>query len=202
MTALWIAGGFTAGYLAVTLWLCRGLRLDARSLCLGALACALTLVLSAVRIPLPTGSSITCGGMLPLMVLALVWDPRLAMVAGWVCGVLAMLFLPGWQPVHWAQVFVEHLVCFSSLGYAGILGTSPRWRVGCAAALAVLLKVAGHVLSGVVFFSQNAWDGWGAWGYSLAYNLSSHLTEGVISLVILLLLPLGVFRRAAGRREL
>ena len=35
---------FTVGYLAVTAWLCRGLRLDARALAYGGLTCAVTLV--------------------------------------------------------------------------------------------------------------------------------------------------------------
>ena len=67
-----------------------------------------------------------------------------------------MFLIPGWQPVHWGQFFVEHLVCFSSLGYAGLFGHDRRWKVLCGLTLASLLKLTGHVLSGVVFFSQNA----------------------------------------------
>jgi len=62
--------------------------------------------------------------------------------------------------------------------------------------LAVFLRCCGHVLSGVIFYSQNAWDGWGAWGYSLAYNLSSRLPEGILSILIVSLLPLGFMRRS------
>lgn len=62
--------------------------------------------------------------------------------------------------------------------------------------LAVFLRCCGHVLSGVIFYSQNAWDGWGAWGYSLAYNLSSRLPEGILSIVIVSLLPLKLLRRS------
>ena len=114
-----VTGIFTVGYLAVTLWLCRGVRLDARSLALGGITCALTLVLASLYIPLPTGSTITAGSMLPLMLLAVVYDYRLAFLTGWITGILALFLIPTWQPVHWAQIFVEHLVCFSCLGYAG-----------------------------------------------------------------------------------
>ncbi len=62
--------------------------------------------------------------------------------------------------------------------------------------LAVFLRCVGHVLSGVIFYSQNAWDGWGAWGYSLAYNLSSRLPEGILSILIVSLLPLAFMRRS------
>ena len=62
-------------------------------------------------------------------------------------------------------------------------------------AVAVAIRCVGHVLSGVIFYSQNAWDGWGAWGYSLAFN-SSRLIEGILSIVIVTALPLGIMRRA------
>ena len=190
-----ITAVFAIGYLLITVWLCRGVKLDARALCLGGVICALTLVLASIRIPLPTGSNITCGSWIPLMLLALAYDYRLAMVTGWVCGILAMILIPGWQAVHWAQIFVQQLVCFSCLGYAGVFGTDKRCKMLCGMALSVFIRCCGHVLSGVIFYSQNAWDGWGAWGYSLAYNLSSRLPEGVLSILIISLLPVGLMRR-------
>ena len=190
-----ITAVFAIGYLLITVWLCRGIKLNARALCLGGVICALTLVLASIRIPLPTGSNITCGSWIPLMLLALVYDCRLAMVTGWVCGILAMILIPGWQAVHWAQIFVQQLVCFSCLGYAGVFGTDKRWKMLCGMVVAVFIRCCGHVLSGVIFYSQNAWDGWGAWGYSLAYNLSSRLPEGVLSILIISLLPVGLMRR-------
>ena len=189
-----ITAVFAVGYLAATVWLCRGVKLNARALSLGGVVCALTLVLATIRIPLPTGSNITCASWIPLMLLALVYDYRLSMLTGWVCGILAMILIPGWQAVHWAQIFVQQLVCFSCLGYAGVFGWEKRRRAVCGMALAVAIRCAGHVLSGVIFYSQNAWDGWGAWGYSLAYN-SSRLIEGILSILIVSVLPLGVLRR-------
>ena len=37
---------FAVGYLLATVWLCRGIRLTARDLCLGGIVCAMTLVLA------------------------------------------------------------------------------------------------------------------------------------------------------------
>lgn len=196
MISLTITAVFAVVYLLATLGLCRGVKLDARALCLGGVVCALTLVLASIRVPLPTGSNITCGSWIPLMLLALVYDYRLSILAGWVCGLLAMILIPGWQAVHWAQIFVQQLVCFSCLGYAGIFGSEKRQKALCGMVLAVFLRCCGHVLSGVIFYSQNAWDGWGAWGYSLAYNLSSRLPEGILSIVIVSLLPLKLLRRS------
>lgn len=190
-----ITAVFAVVYLLATGMLCRGLKLNTRALCLGGVICALTLVLATIRIPLPTGSNITCGSWIPLMLLVLVYDYRLSMLTGWVCGILAMILIPGWQAVHWAQIFVQQLVCFSCLGYAGVFGSDKRWKAVCGMALAVFIRCCGHVLSGVIFYSQNAWDGWGAWGYSLAYNLSSRLPEGILSILIVSLLPLKLMRR-------
>ena len=154
MTSPILVAVFTVAYLAVTVWLCRGLKLSARNLAMGGLACALTLILGSIMIPLPTGASITCGSWIPLMLLAVVCDRRLAFVSGWVCGILA-----------------------------------------------IFIKFWAHVFSGVIFFSQNAWDGWGAWGYSLAFNLSSRLSEGILSILIVSVLPLTLMQRAIARRE-
>ena len=196
MTTPMIAAVFSISYFLSTLWMVRRVKLDARSICYAGVICALTVVLAGIRIPLPTGSNITCGSWIPLMILALVVDARLAMLAGWVCGILVMFLIPGWETVHWAQIFVQQLVCFSCLGYAGIFGGEKKWKVLCGTMLAVLIRIIAHVLSGVVFYSQNAWDGWGAWGYSLAYNLSSRLPEGIISIVIVTLLPLSLLRKS------
>ena len=201
MTSPILVAVFTVAYLAVTVWLCRGLKLNAKNLAMGGLACALTLILGSIMIPLPTGASITCGSWIPLMLLAVVCDRRLAFVSGWVCGILAMILIPGWQAVHWAQIFVQQLVCFSCLGYAGVFGSDKRWKAICGMALAVAIRCFGHVISGVIFYSQNAWDGWGAWGYSLAFNLSSRLPEGILSILIVSVLPLTLMRRAIARRE-
>ena len=195
MIAPVVTAVFAAGYLAVTVWLCRNVKLNIRALCLGGVICALTLVLATIRIPLPTGSNITCGSWIPLMLVALVYDYRLSMVTGWVCGILAMILIPGWEAVHWAQIFVQQLVCFSCLGYAGVFGSDRRWKAVGGMALAVAIRCAGHLLSGVIFYSQNAWDGWGAWGYSLVYN-SPRLVEGILSILIVSVLPLRAMQRS------
>ena len=193
-----ITAVFTMGYLLITMWLCRGLRLNAKALALGGVTCAITLVLASIYIPLPTGSAITAGSWIPLMLLALTYDRRLAFVTGWVTGVLALFLLPFWAPVHWAQIFVEHLVAFSCLGYAGIFGKDKKWQVLAGVLLAILLRFIGQVLSGVIFFSDNAWDGWGAWAYSITYHLSSKIPEGTVTALIMLALPLQTIKKAIG----
>ena len=191
----WIAGGFTVAFFAVTFFLCRGMRLSARDICLAGLMSAATLVLRCFLITLPNGSHISLGAMLPILLLSLLVNCRVAFCSGWVTGLLAMLLLPDWQPVHWAQPFVEQLICFSALGYAGIFGADRRWKIVAGTALAVVLSVTSHIMAGAVFFAQYAWDGYGPWAYSILANLSGHGTEGLATIVIVSLLPISRLRR-------
>ena len=200
MTAPIITAVFAIGYLGLTAWLCRKVTLSAKALSLCGLTCALTLVLESIMIPLPTGAAIPLGSMIPLLLLALLYDYRLAFLSGWITGLLVIFLIPAWQPVHWAQLFVEHLVCFSCLGYAGLFGSQRRGQILAGMLLAIFLKFWGHVLSGVIFFSENAWDGWGAWGYSLTYHLSSKIPEGIVTMAIISLLPLSTMKAALNKQ--
>lgn len=185
-----IAAVFTVGYLGTTFWICRGFRFSVKTLCLGAISIAMTLVLAYIYIPLPTGASITAGSWIPLMLLALICDPRLAMLSGMVCGILAPVLLPGWTLAHWAQLFLEYLAIFSCMGYAGLFGYGSKRSILLGAGLAILLRFAAQVLSGAVFFGQYAWEGWSAWGYSLFFHLSGKLPEGILTVAILLRIPI------------
>lgn len=176
-------------YIAVVLF-CRGFRLNVRKMSIGGIISAITLILSCMVIPLPTGSTITFGASVPLMILALIGDRQLAMVSGFITGLLCMILVPAWQPVHWAQIFAEHLVCFSCLGFSGIYGNDKKWKVICGCITAMGIKLLAHILAGAAFFSSNAWTGWGAWGYSVSYNLSSGLPELILFTLLVAALPL------------
>lgn len=195
-----IAICFAVFYYSLAFFAIRHMRFSTRNLCLSGIVVAMTLVLESIRIPLPIGATISLLSPVPLMLFAIVADYRFAIVTGWVCGILAMLMVPGWQLVHWGQFFVEHMVCFSCLGFTGVWGADKRYKIVCGMILASGLKIAGHLLSGVVFFSQNAWNGWGAWGYSLIYNLSQNLPLCILSGIIVMLLPLKAMKQAVGGR--
>ena len=193
MTSM-IAAVFTVGWLGFLVWHCRGLKLNARALCYGALADAMTMVLACIYLPLPTGASISLGSWLPLMVLSVCYDSRLAMVSGLICGMAAPFMLPGWSIVHWGQYFLEYMIIFSCMGCAGLFGKT-KGKIAAGVLLAVSLRFWAQVLSGVVFFGQYAWEGFGAWGYSLLFHLSGKVPEGIITMLILLNLPLKGFSK-------
>ena len=185
-----IATVFAVGYFAVTLYLCRNFKFNTKAICIGALGVGMTILLASIMIPLPTGAAVSCGSWIPLMLIAIVYDYRLSMISGFACGVLALFLLPGWAPVHWAQIILEHMIAFSCLGYAGLFGNKKRSRILWGIALAILLRSIAQVLSGVIFFSQNAWVGWGAWGYSIGYHISCKVPETIVTVAVLMALPL------------
>ena len=55
--------------------------------------------------------------------------------------------------------------------------------------LAVTIKTLAHIMSGVIFFTENAWEGYGAIAYSVAYNLSNNIPERILTIIIVMLLP-------------
>jgi hypothetical protein len=98
---------------------------------------AMTLVLESLYITLPTGATISLCSPVPLLLLAILVDGRLAVLSGWVCGVLVLFLVPEWRLVNWGQFFVEHMVCLSCLGFAGVFGTDRRWKILCGIAAVV-----------------------------------------------------------------
>jgi thiamine transporter len=189
---------FVLLYYAAAIYLVRGVKLNVKNLCICGVMIAMTLVLESIYITLPTGATISLCSPVPLLLLAILVDDRLAIISGWVCGVLVLFMIPEWRLIHWGQFFVEHMVCLSCLGFAGVFGTDKRWKILCGILLASGIKFTGHLLSGVLFFSQYAWEGWGPWGYSLVYNLSQNVPLCVLSGIIVLALPLKSLKRALG----
>ncbi len=196
--SLAVTAVFVLAYYGCALWQVRGIKITTKDLCVASVVIALTVILEAIRVPLPTGATLSLLSPVPLLLLALLWDPKLAIVSGWVCGVLVMVLNPYWQLVHWGQFVVEHMVCFSALGFAGVFGRFTRKKAVWGMILASVLKVAGHILSGVMFFSQNAWDHWGAWAYSFAFNLSENIPLCILSGIVVFMMPLKTIYRAIG----
>jgi thiamine transporter len=149
-----------------------------------ALAAALTVALSYLRLwTMPQGGSITLENV-PIIVLALLRGPRAGLGAGAIAGLIQLLL--GGYVVHPAQAVLDYPLAFGALGLAGFL-RRPAWG-------GVLLGSASrflcHVLSGVVFFASYAPEGTNVWAYSAIYNGSFMAPNALLTvLVVYLLLP-------------
>jgi thiamine transporter len=191
---------FTVIYHLVTIFMIRKLKLSTRKICICAIIVAMTIVLDSIRFPLPTGATISLCSPIPLMLMALLVDYKLAFMGGWLCGILALILIPVWSLAHWGQFFVEHMICFSCLGYTGLFGINKKYKVLLGVLLASAISIFAHTGSGVLFFSQNAWDGWNALNYSLAYNLSQNVPLFIICGIVVLSLPLNKIKSIIERK--
>ncbi len=129
MSAGWMAVCFVVLYYGISLWLCRSVHIGVREITYSGLTCALVVLLTYLRFPLPTpfGTAVTVE-YIPLMLLAVLVDFRLTILAGIVCGAVVAMVGPGWSMMHWSQMLLEQLLCFSCLGYAGVFGKDKSKR--------------------------------------------------------------------------
>ncbi|MEW6307802.1 MAG: energy-coupled thiamine transporter ThiT [Bacillota bacterium] len=141
-------------------------------------ALALATVLSMVKVfELPQGGSVTAGSMIPIVVLAIEFGPRLGLLAGTLYGVIQFFVEP--FVVHPAQLLLDYPVAFGLLGLAGLSPRLPEFG----ALLALAGRFGAHVLSGVIFFRELAPQGTSPLAYSLAYNSSYMVPEAIVTTV-------------------
>ncbi len=139
-----------------------------RALTEGAVAAALSLVLSNLKLfALPQGGSVTLE-MAPLLAFALLRGPRAGIAAGTLSGLLQLFF--GGYVVHPLQALLDYPVAFGAVGLAGLFRGDGLPRQIAGLLLGGGTRLLCHVLSGVVFFASFAPQGTNVWLYSLSYN--------------------------------
>lgn len=149
-----------------------------------ALAAALTVALSYLKIwHMPQGGSITLENV-PIIILALRHGPKAGMGAGFVAGLLQLML--GGYVVHPAQALLDYPLAFGALGLAGFL-RKPLWG---GVILGSTARFLCHVLSGVIFFASYAPEGTNVWAYSAVYNGSFMAPNAILSIIVIyLILP-------------
>ena len=148
-------------------------------------AASLTLVLASIRVfQLPMGGSVTAGAAVPLWLLARRHGAAAAIVAGACAGGLQFC-LTGSPVVHWAQPFIDYGLGWAVLGLGG-LGRGGRLA---AAAFSAFLRFQVHVLSGLLFYRQFAFqNGYTPMAWTLAYNASYMVPDAALALYLYALL--------------
>ena len=165
------------------------LHLQIWALCEGALMVALAFVLSFVKLyELPSGGSLT-PAMFPVLLFALRWGVGRGLMAGFVFGLLQLLF-DGAYAWGWQSMLLDYLLAFTPLGLAGLFrgkawGIFPGTLVGC------LGRYLIHHISGVTIYriiEPTAIPGLGTYDnphlYSLVYNGSYIIPNMVLALLI------------------
>ena len=173
-----------------------------RMLCEGAIMVALAQILSYIKLmELPNGGSLT-PAMFPILLFALRWGLKDGLLAGFVFGLLQLIF-DGAYAWGWQSMLLDYLLAFTPLGLAGLFkgkawGIFPGTVLGCAGRFVI------HYISGVTIYRIAAptevlgtvFDNPEL--YSLVYNGSYMLPNTVLALVIAALLYVPMKKYYAG----
>ena len=173
-----------------------------RMLCEGAIMVALAQILSYIKLmELPNGGSLT-PAMFPILLFALRWGLKDGLLAGFVFGLLQLIF-DGAYAWGWQSMLLDYLLAFTPLGLAGLFkgkawGIFPGTVLGCAARFVIhyisvvtIYRIADPTeVLGTVFDNPEL--------YSLVYNGSYMLPNTVLALVIAALLYVPMKKYYAG----
>ena len=178
--------------------------LRVRALCEGAILVALAFILSFVKLyELPNGGSLT-PAMFPILLYALRWGLPRGLIAGFVFGLLQLIF-DGAYAWGWQSMLLDYLLAFTPLGLAGLFkgkawGIFPGTVLGCAARFVI------HYISGVTIYriiEPTAVPGFGTFDnaslYSLVYNGSYMLPNTLLALLLAGVLYVPLKRYLAGQ---
>ena len=178
--------------------------LQIRALCEGALMVALAFVLSFVKLwELPNGGSLT-PAMFPILLFGLRWGVGRGLMAGFVFGLLQLIF-DGAYAWGWQSMVLDYLLAFTPLGLSGLFrgkawGIFPGTVVGCISRFVI------HYISGVTIYriyEPTEIVGFGVFDdavlYSLVYNGSYMLPCTLIALVIAGVLYVPLKKQFAGK---
>ena len=177
--------------------------LRVRALTEGAILVALAFVLSFVKLyQLPNGGSLT-PAMFPILFYALRWGLGRGLTAGFVFGLLQLLF-DGAYAWGWQSMVLDYLLAFAPLGLAGIFrgkawGIFPGTVIGC------LGRFLVHHISGITIYriiEPTNIPGIGTFDnphlYSLVYNGSYMIPNMLLALLMAGLLYVPMKKYFAG----
>lgn len=158
---------------------------------------ALATVLSYIRVyKLVWGGSITLLSMLPIVIFSIKHGVKVGLSVSFVFSLIQLLQgitdgLFGWGLTAGALVgciLFDYIFAFTVLGLAGFLRNKglAGWIVGIV--IAMLLRYACHVLTGIVIWKSLGplWDGFtpdSFWVYSLLYNGSYMIPEIIFTTI-------------------
>ena len=156
-------------------------------------AIAIAQVLSFITLfHMPQGGSIKAASLVPLMIFAYRWGGTRGIWAGVVYGVLH--FLLGFKSsIHYLSIILDYLVAYGAIGVCGYFKDNITGLVS-GSIVAIALRWFTSVTSGAVVFASYAPQGQNPWIYSMIYNASHMVPDGILNIIVLLFVYQGVKR--------
>lgn len=154
---------------------------------------AIAQVLSFITLfHMPQGGSIKAASLVPLMIFAYRWGGTRGIWAGVVYGVLH--FLLGFKSsIHYLSIILDYLVAYGAIGVCGYFKDNLTGLVS-GSIVAIALRWFASVTSGAVVFASYAPQGQNPWIYSMIYNASYMVPDGILNIIVLLFVYQGVKR--------
>lgn len=171
-------------------------KLNTKTMIIIALFAAMHLVLSKIKfVSYPQGGGIDLLSSLPILTVGLLYGPVTGMTCGLVSGLVSLiggeLFI-----IHPAQFLLDYILPSMLLGMSGLFGSETKGKIFIGCIVAVLFRLASHVLSGCVYFAEYA-NGMNPLLYSILYNGSSAGVEGLLSSIVITVMPIERIRKMA-----
>lgn len=156
-------------------------------------AIAIAQVLSFITLfHMPQGGSIKAASLVPLMIFAYRWGGTRGIWAGVVYGVLH--FLLGFKSsIHYLSIILDYLLAYGAIGVCGYFKDNITGLVS-GSIVAIALRWFTSVTSGAVVFASYAPQGQNPWIYSMIYNASYMVPDGILNIIVLLFVYQGVKR--------
>lgn len=182
-TALFALVGVLA--LIIAFILVRRVQITTRMLVHMGLLLALAVLLHQLRLyHMPQGGSITCGGMVPLLLLSYRYGPSIGCLAGFAYGMINLIQDP--FILHPLQLIFDYPLPYMCLALAAAL---PK-HMYISTAMAFGARFLCHFISGAVFFGSYAPEGTSPYLYSLTFNAAYLLPDFLICFLLLKFLPI------------
>ena len=164
-----------------------------RMLAEAGVAIAIAQVLSFITLfHMPQGGSIKAAALVTLMIYAYRWGGKRGIFAGVVYGILH--FILGFKSsVHYLSIILDYLVAYGVIGVCGYFKDSISGLI-TGSIVGIALRWAVSVTSGAVVFASYAPQGQNPWIYSMVYNASYMVPDGILNIVVLLFIYQGVKR--------
>ena len=176
-------------------------KLDAKTMAIVALFASFSFILSKIKlIQYPQGGGIDLLSSLPILMIGVLYGPITGMTCGLITGILGLIGSA--YIIHPAQFLLDYILPTMLLGFSGLFGCKNKKSILLGCLLAVFLKLTSHVLSGCVYFSEYAWEGWNPLLYSIVYNFSGSGLEGILSAIVLSIMPLDRIKKMANIQTL
>lgn len=156
---------------------------------------AMAVVLSMITIyKLPNGGSVTAASMVPVILISYRYGTGWGVFSAFVYSLLQMLLGFYAPPVQDFASFalvilLDYVVAFGCLGLASAIakpfgGPTKPVAITISTAIVCLIRMACHIVSGIIIWGVYAPEGMPVWLYSAQYNGSYMLVELVLSAVV------------------